>query len=143
MSLSFTRWDRHFSGSFRNCQGSSSVKRNLKNARVLHWCDICQETREDFDKHVKGVTKKKYIYIIYLGRILRFVSFSGENHIKIAKEVSEDIEDDRVLLSCDLCSVQVGTEANLRLHNLLPMHKKKKEQEGQERETSASEPMEA
>ena len=36
----------------------------------------------------------------------------------------QEIEDDRTLFDCDLCSIQVSSKANLKLHDSLPMHQK-------------------
>ncbi len=87
-------WDRHFGSGFDVCQGSGRV--SGAGAKVRYWCDLCAETRQDFDLHVTGETHKR-------------------NAEKASKENTP-------LLECDACKILVSSEANMKLHNEGNLH---------------------
>ena len=71
-----------------------------------------------------------------------FYLWTGETHAKLAKEVSEDLEDDRALITCSSCNIQVTSEANLKLHKSLGLHRRKSAK-NEEEEKSKAETMES
>lgn len=87
-------WERHFSSTYKLCQGSAPI--SGRSSLIRFWCDTCRETRTDFEAHLKGDTHRRNL---------------SDERIH---------GDELAVLTCDICpDIRVTTEANLRLHHVL------------------------
>ena len=92
------RWERHFSSDNYYCQGSGEVQVLLSGkARVLYWCDACQETRENIQGH-----------------------FTGPSH-----QAAIEALPPTSIIACELCSIGFTSQGNLGLHLQGDYHKQR------------------